>query len=262
MLNLVLGSVAITSVIPTVRAGTPVLYGVCFTTCVSVCYVGGASAGIAAAASAVGVGIAAGLWAVVSSGSCVAVCVAACGPFVACLSSDTSIIVQTNGKSIQRPVKDIKAGDFVQTLKNTETYWTQVLGNTKVEGEIEFIRITAKNMQNTTQIRYVEVTPEHELVLSRANNLKTISSAKYIQMDDVLIDSIGNKLSVTALEKIILNEKHNLVTLDGTVLASDIFVTTMCNDDDGVAVERLFEPTMEDWRNKHSTLGELLPEEE
>ncbi len=245
MLNLAIGSVAALSMVQTVQAGTPVAYGVCVAICIGVCEVFGIAAG-----AAVGGALAAE--------SCPVGCAAVCAPAFACLSSNTSIVVKIDEGYIQKPVSEVRAGGFVQTLNNMKVAWTQVFSNHKAVGEIGFLNITFQNIHNTSQTQYIEVTPEHELVLMRANNIVTISPAKNIQMDDVLIDSNGQQLLITSLEKTVLNEKYNLVTLDGTVLASDVFVTTMCNE--GVDGERLFEPTIKEWQSKRSTLGELLPQ--
>lgn len=173
-----------------------------------------------------------------------------CGEHLACLSSEATLMSQANEKNTTKNIKAIKTGDFVLTLKNGTQYWTEVLSNTKTEGSFEFIQIHAQNLQNTTQVKQLEVTPEHGLIFYRVDSMMTIDSASHLQIGDILVNSDGNKLSVIDIKKTTHDEKYTLETSEGTVLASNFFVTTLCKEEVTIG-EQPFDLVIEDWKSRH-----------
>ncbi|MBH2006833.1 MAG: hypothetical protein I8H75_05815 [Myxococcaceae bacterium] len=216
--------------------------------CFGACAIACCSTAGGPAAFAGPLGIAVGLT------GCTGICMVACATaaFIppACFADETKISVLEQGIRIEKDVKDIIVGDLVSTLKNEKLSLTSVLRNQKTQGRFEFVQITFEDLQNGMPKRIL-VTPEHGLVLSNENNELTIDSAEHINAGDRMLSADGIALLVTDIAIVTKNEKYTLETVDGTVLASDLFVTTMCNEE-VIGGERLFEPTMKNWRMKHN----------
>lgn len=176
-------------------------------------------------------------------------CLAACS--FACLSNGTIIMVTENGRNTSKYIQDVKSGDIVLTIKDEQPHWTKVQNNIKSEGNFDFIKITAQALNNTTNIKHLEVTPEHGLIFYHDNAPMTIKAARNIKIEDKLIDSNNNKLVVTEINQAVLNEKYTLETSEGTVLASDVFMTTLCKEE-VTAGESLLGQTITDWQSRHS----------
>ena len=157
--------------------------------------------------------------------------------------------VQTDASSTYKTVAEVKIGDTVRTMQNGELKWTEVLRNIKSQGQFEFIKISTKNNENA--IRDIEVTPEHGMIFVNKKGALTTNSAAHVQEGDVMTDLQGNNVSVVAVHHTVLNTKYTLETFDGTVLASGIFITTLCNDvlSDGPL---LLGNLLENWANNHT----------
>ncbi len=181
--------------------------------------------------------------------SCIAACTAACLP--TCLSEQTSIVVYENEVSHLKNISDIKIGDLVRTFKNGKSIWTEVIRNIRSEGSFNFIQFTLRNLTHIIT-KPITVTPEHVMILRAENGESVLSSASRVQMGDQMISAYG-PLSIVGLKPIQQASKYTLMTAEGTVLASDIFVSTICSEV-VAGGEQLFEETMENWRNDHRAL--------
>jgi predicted RNA-binding protein len=198
-------------------------------------------------------GCIAGSWLLASVG-CTVACTATCTPFIAsCFGSDTKIKVLKNGQEIIESIHAIHSGDWVQTLREGNPVWTKLIENKRTAGEFEFIQITAEQKTNG-KIYQIQVTPEHGLVLINQDGDKTIDAAEHLQIGDKVLSAEGDVIDVIDVNRLILNEKYTLVTEDGTILGSGIFVTTLCNEEivDG---EKLFDATIKKWRDIHNFSG-------
>ena len=82
------------------------------------------------------------------------------------------------------------------------------------------------------------------------NGLLTIDSGSNLEVGDILLDSTQNKLIVKNISCATGNEKYVLLTKAGTVLASDLYVTTLCNEEVSGG-EKLFGQTMDNWKERH-----------
>ncbi|MBH1989341.1 MAG: hypothetical protein I8H75_06045 [Myxococcaceae bacterium] len=185
---------------------------------------------------------------------CAPMCMVACAATIfipaACFSKKTQIKVLHNKEIVENKIENITSGDMVLTVKNKKPSWTKVLRNIRTEGQFEFIRITLQGIGNDNHSE-VMVTPEHGLILVQDNGDTSIDSAENLVIGDKMIGSSGEIFLVMNLARIVLNEKYTLETIDGTVLASDLFITTLCSNE-VVGGERPFESTMKDWRLKHN----------
>lgn len=178
-----------------------------------------------------------------------AACVAAtCWGF--CFGSGTQITVLNNDEITTKNIEDVLSGDRVLTLKDGKKSWTRVIRNVRSEGKFEFIEITAKNLANGSH-KEIRVTPEHGLVLSNSVGQLTIDAAGHLQVGDRIMDSDKNNLVVTHISHTYGDDKYVLETVEGTVLASDLFMTTIC-DEEVSGGEKLFESTMNSWKIRHN----------
>lgn len=234
--SLFLGSVALMNMPSKVSAGFG--YPICITVCLSTCAVGG----VAMTAATYGIA------APTVMASCMEICVTICFP--TCFSNNTTIVSRHYDQNILMNISEIKSGDKVLTINNHKPTWTEVLSNTKVEGDFKFIKLFAQNLDNTSQIKSLEITPEHGLILFNDNGPRTIDQASNLEIGDVILDSEQNKLSVFNISYSISKEKYVLLTKSSTVLASDIYVTTMCNEE-VAGGEKLFSQTIDDWQSRH-----------
>lgn len=248
MLKLTLGAFVLSTFVEnTVALATgPHAYATCLVLCWSGCKFTGTAAGAVAGGPA---GAVAG--AAASALACIKACGVVCAPFIACLSSNTSITVYDNGKSIKKSIIDINSGDLVETIKDNKVLYTEVAHNTKVTGSFSFVTIRAQDIYNASNTKYLEITDEHVLAIYHDNMPMTIKKASNVQIGDVLLDNNMNKLQVENLHQHTLEEKYVLITKQGTVLANDIYVTTFC---DGVITgdDQLLGATIKDWQNQHS----------
>ena len=184
--------------------------------------------------------------------ACYSLCVPPCFAGT-CMSNETIVTAKEGEKPVSKYIEDIKSGDFVLTLKNEEQSWTKVLRNIETEGSFEFIQITAQSMSNASHTKKIQVTPEHGLVFLNNNSPMTIDTAEYVQIGDTLPDSTGDRFSVVDISRTKLDTKYTLETCEGTVIASDFYVTTVCNEV-VAGGEHLFGPTMDEWQSNHSFL--------
>lgn len=122
--------------------------------------------------------------------------------------------------------------------------------NIRTEGDFEFVQIDAKNTTDGNRKR-LKVTPSHAVILIDHDGRRILDLAEHIKVGDRIIASNGDILSVTEVDSVVMRDKCTLETADGTVLASEVLVSTICKEElnDG---ERPFERTMKDWRLKHN----------
>jgi len=183
--------------------------------------------------------------------ACMALCTPGC--YVSCFSNETMINVFINGEEIKKHIGEVNIGDMVLTSNYGKNEYTKVLRNIKTEGNFEFMQITAQNPYNISHIQKIQVTPEHGLVLGHEDSPMTIDTAAHIQIGDTLHGPNEERLSVIDISRAVLDSKYTLETCDGTVLASDFYVTTVCNEV-VAGGEHLFGSIMDEWHSNHSSL--------
>ncbi len=168
---------------------------------------------------------------------------------IGCFSEGTKLSVLEAGVGVEKNVELIQAGDFVRTLKSGKPIWTKVLRNTKTEGYFDFVQIEARNTTSHHPEQLL-ITPDHAMIFMNEDGQTTLDAASHVQVGDQIVSSQGNLLSVTAVNAAYLLNKYTLETAEGTVLASNLLVSTICAEEvaDG---ERKFDSTMEEWRKIH-----------
>ncbi len=179
---------------------------------------------------------------------CKAACFVVCGH--SCFAEGTKVTLLESDTKVDKNIESVQAGDTVLTLVGGKPAWTKVTRNLKIEGDFEFVRITTQDLKSGLQKR-ITVTPEHGLVTINENGELTLDAAKHLLVGDRMRAADGEELSVVDVSQVRLSEKYALETTDGTVLASDVFVSTIC-DEEVSAGEQLFNEKMKDWCKRHN----------
>jgi len=182
-------------------------------------------------------------------------CLAECIPagFLGCFSGDTQITVLENNLEVNKYINDVCAGDIVKTMSNErKIILTKVLKNTKIEGIFEFIQISAQNVNDGSHSRQLRITPTHGIVLMNEDGLLTIDAAEHAVIGDKIVVADNSVLKITEISRLVMTDKYMLETSDGTVLASGIFASTICDEE--VGSEQLFGSKMKEWHVKHDNL--------
>ncbi|WP_440617706.1 Hint domain-containing protein [Cysteiniphilum sp. 6C5] len=210
-------------------------YGICLGTCATTC------------AAATGVAMP-GCIASCASSYCNFLC--AFAGFAACFSPSTKLITKENGVEIEKEVAKIRPNDQIKTMKEGKPFWTTVVKNTKTEGLFEYTQIKAKSSNNRNI--QLEVTPNHGVIMLVDNN-KTIDIAKNLVVGDNLLGANGETLSITEINTIFDQNKYTLETAEGSVLASNVFVSTICSDE-VAGGEQLWDDKLKDWTQRHKDI--------
>lgn len=179
--------------------------------------------------------------------ACVVPCLAGCG--AACFHKDTTIQVLENSVIIEKNIADVHIGDMIATLHDGSFAWTKVVRNIKKTGDFDFVQITASN-EVTGNHKRLSVTPTHGMVLLGNDNQSVFDTANHVIIGDKIIAANGDVLSVTDIKHDVMHERYTLETVEGTVIASGIFVSTLCAEElEGG--KKPFNTTIQDWQKRH-----------
>jgi len=163
-----------------------------------------------------------------------------------CFSKETSISVRKNKSITETNIANIKKGDIVLTIEKGKKIFTTVKNIYKEEGSFIFYYIQAKNEKGN--IISLKVTENHGIIILN-DHKKTIIHAKNAKNGDLLLAEDGIYI-IFNIGKEQLKEKYSLYTENGTILASKIFVSTVCEKDieNGVS----FDEFIKKWRIAHN----------
>jgi intein/homing endonuclease len=181
---------------------------------------------------------------------CIACVLANCivGPVAtACFSSDTTISKLENGKIKDVSVYELKENDLV--LANNEHKFTKVFRNVKSEGIFDYIQIILESGKELT------VTNEHGVIVLDDKSNKRVIKANNLKEGQILITLEGPEV-IKSISNLRIKDKYILETLDGTVIANNIYVSTICDDviDEKINADDL----IQQWKNKHEKMYNLL----
>ena len=181
---------------------------------------------------------------------CIACVLANCvaGPILtACFSSDTSISKLENGEIKEVSIYELKENDIV--LANNEHKFTKVVRNVKSEGVFDYIQIILESGNELT------VTNEHGVIVLDEKSNKRVIKANHLKEGQVLITLEGQEI-IKRINNLRIKDKYILETLDGTVIANNIYVSTIC--DDVIDEEINADDLIQQWKNKHKKMYNLL----
>ena len=165
----------------------------------------------------------------------------------ACFSSDTIISKIENGEIKDVSINELKENDLV--LANNEYKFTKVVRNIKSEGIFDYIQIILESGKELT------VTKEHGVIVLDNESNKRVRKANDLSEGQVLITMEGPEI-IKSINNLRIKDKYILETLDGTVVANNIYVSTICDDmiDEKINADDL----IQQWKNKHENIYNLL----
>jgi len=151
------------------------------------------------------------------------------------------------------PVKDLRRGDVVLTMgANGEIQGTRVAANKRHEGSFSAIKMTVSANGVAT---HLTVTTNHVVLVEREEQgivSQQLSQARDLALGDVVRISGRGAAVVDGLEHVILEHKNELITMDGTVIANGVHVTTMCGE---YAKASDVASAIETWKHDHALYG-------
>ena len=170
------------------------------------------------------------------------------GPIVtACFSPDTTISKLENGEIKEVSIYELKENDLV--LANNENKFTKVVRNVKSEGIFDYIQIILESGKELT------ITNEHGVIVIDEESNRRVIKARNLREGQVVITLEGPEI-IKRINNLKIKDKYILETLDGTVIANNIYVSTICDDmiDEKIKADDL----IQHWKNKHENMYNLL----
>ena len=121
--------------------------------------------------------------------------------------------------------------------------------NIKSEGIFNYTQITLESGKALT------VTNEHGVIILDEKLNKKIVKANDLKEGQILISLQGPEI-IKNIQYLSLNDKYILETQDGTVMANNIYVSTICDDmiDEKINADDLIKY----WKTKHSNLYDKI----
>lgn len=176
-------------------------------------------------------------------------------PLIACAQSfgkDTTLLAlvpDLGGRFVERFIDQIKPKDEVLTMTmDNQLTTTRVVHNIKHSGEsfdcFEF-QVALSSGGNTS----IRVTPNHGLVTVSVTGELVLSLARDIHIGNLLMSSLG-QAEVKSGKRVVADEMYTLITVEGTMLASELLVSTMC-DEEGFAPGSRLPDVVQVWQAQH-----------
>ena len=166
------------------------------------------------------------------------------GPITtACFSPDTKISTIEDGQIKDVSIYELKKNDLV--LANNGNKLTKVVRNVKSEGIFNYTQIILESGKELT------ITNEHGvIVLDEETNKKVIKAAN-LREGQKLITLKGPEM-IKNINNLQIKDKYILETEDGTVIANNIYVSTICDDmiDEKINSDDL----LKQWKDKHEKI--------
>ncbi|KAF8161691.1 hypothetical protein B0H34DRAFT_796432 [Crassisporium funariophilum] len=199
---------------------------------------------------------------------CAGVCSVACATLVwlppACFAGDTSIsalISLPNTKNgtyiINKPISEVRVGDEVLTLVDGQHRTTRIVRNIHAKGDFDFlefelVRIHALGIEDggVASTRNLKVTPRHSMLLVELlSSEMRFAHAEDVKKGDMMKTSDGSTWQVSNILPSTGDERYTLVTAEGSVLASGVLVSTICEEE--VSTGQRLEEVEQGWKLKH-----------
>jgi hypothetical protein len=165
----------------------------------------------------------------------------------ACFNSDTKISKIENGQINEVSIYDLKKNDLV--LANNNNKLTRVVRNVKSEGIFDYIQVISESGKELT------ITNEHGIIIYDDDSNTRIIKANNLKIGQKLITLDGPEI-IKNIKSLKLENKYILETEDGTVIANNIYVSTICDDmiDETINSDDL----LKHWKDKHEKLYQKI----
>jgi len=158
----------------------------------------------------------------------------------ACFSSDTTIYKIEDDLIKEVSIYELKVNDLV--LANNENKLTKVVRNVKNEGIFDYTQIILESGKELT------ITNEHGVIVLDEESNKRIMIANNLKEGQKLITIEGTEV-IKKINKLKIKDKYILETEDGTVIANNIYVSTIC--DDMIDEKMNSDDLLKLWKDKH-----------
>ena len=165
----------------------------------------------------------------------------------ACFSPDTTIAKLEDGKIKYVSIYQLKKNDLV--LANNKNKLTKVVRNVKSEGIFDYTQITLESGKELT------ITNEHGVIIIDHESNKRVIKANNLRKGLKLITLEGPEM-IKNINYLKLEDKYILETIDGTVMANNVYVSTIC--DDMIDEERNADDLIKQWKEKHAKLYNMI----
>ena len=170
------------------------------------------------------------------------------GPITtACFSPDTTISKIEDGQIKDVSIYELKENDLV--LANNENKLTKVVRNVKSEGIFNYIQIILESGKELT------ITNEHGVIVLDNESNKRVTKANNLREGQKLITLEGPE-AIKKINNFKIKDKYILETEDGTVIANNIYVSTIC--DDMINEKANSDDLLKQWKDKHERLYKKL----
>ena len=137
----------------------------------------------------------------------------------------------------------MKVNDLV--LSNNGNQFTKVVRNVKSKGIFDYTQIILESGKQLT------ITNEHGVIVLDEESNKRIMIANNLKEGQKLITLEGPEV-IKKINSLKIKDKYILETEDGTVIANDIYVSTIC--DDMIDEKMNSDDLLKLWKDKHEKL--------
>ena len=141
----------------------------------------------------------------------------------------------------------MKKNDLV--LANNKNKLTKVVRNVKSEGIFDYTQITLESGKEVT------ITNEHGVIILDHESNKRVIKANNLKEGQKLITLEGPEI-IKNINYLKIEDKYILETIDGTVMANNVYVSTIC--DDMIDEERNADDLIKQWKDKHAKLYNMI----
>jgi hypothetical protein len=182
---------------------------------------------------------------------CTGVCITACSLLVwappACFSNDTTIAVATpDGTLLQKPISAVHAGDYTLTMIDGQLSNTRVIRNTQSSGSFDLFEFEVRSNHTVSTLK---VTPQHGMLLVDQLGELRFSFPADVRIGDEMMSSDSSPWKVSRIGHFVGAEKFTLETAEGSVLASGLLVSTVCEEEISPGIR--MDDIMPGWKARH-----------
>jgi len=180
-------------------------------------------------------------------GGCLATFCGAAPFATACFDPDTKISKIEDGQIKEVSIYELQKNDLV--LANNGNKLTRVVRNVKSEGIFDYIQVILESGKELT------ITNEHGIIVLDDDSNTRIIKANNLKKGQKLITLDGPEI-IKNIKSLKLENKYILETEDGTVIANNIYVSTICDDmiDEKINSDDL----LNYWKDMHKELYQKI----
>lgn len=212
-------------------------YAACMVTCFEM--------GASVTAASLGLALPAGVF---GAAACAALCAAAGSPLLVCFDPSTVLLGPCGSLQDRRCATNITSvvpGSLVVTMTpEGAPSLTKVTANIRHVGSFDYVQLD-------TGAGALRVTPNHGIVVFNGSAAFVVTAAT-VAVGDVVQVSPTARVPVRSIEWTRRDGKYELETESGTVLASGMLATTICDADLEHGVRYPLEEKLGSWKEKHS----------